>query len=79
MDATVLGLPIDPLPEGDIPLEAIVVCLTLEDGEKSIGLRYTAGISPWERIGMLQIAMDRARLETLGGWREEDEEDGEDE
>lgn len=60
---TIFGLePVDGLPEGWTPLEAIVAVKCLdEEGEVAIHTTATAALNSWEALGMLHDA--RLRLE----------------
>lgn len=68
-DTNVLGLTVEPLSNGYIPLDAIVLakCLT-PDGEVAIEVRHTDGLAQWDRIGMLTIANDLARKSATDCW-----------
>ncbi len=68
---TVYGVQLEDIPHDATPLEAIVIVKALdENGEHCLYRRGSEGLSPWETIGMLQIALDAAR--DTGGyeWQE---------
>lgn len=78
--ASLYNIDIPDLPADHIPLDAIVVVKALDnDGDPCVLIRHTAGINWWERIGMLQITLDRCRMDAQGGMTEESLEDLEDE
>lgn len=77
MSATIYGLEITDLQEGEIPLEAIVIVKVLtDDGSTALSIRHTSGLLAWDRVGMLSLARDRASLDGANGWIPEDDEDG---
>jgi len=66
----VYGLDIAPLLEGEIAIEAIVVCKVMTpDGQMAILIRHTDGLAQWDRIGMLIAAADVARVNCANCFR----------
>lgn len=54
---TVFGLSLAPLAPNATPIEAVVVVKTLDpDGDVVLDLRFTDGLSTWDRAGMLRAA-----------------------
>lgn len=73
---TAFGLEVTPLPEGCIPLEAVVLIRCLdEDGDPTIEIRSTDGLASWDRIGMLTVALDVTRESAAACWRPADDDD----
>jgi len=61
------------LDEGDLPTSAIVLMRVVEsDGSEYLKACYTPGVSEFERVGMLTVAIDRER--SGYGDREDDDE-----
>lgn len=79
---TAYGLEIAPLDEATIPLEVIALVKGLDvDGDPCITVRFTEGLNAWDRVGILTIALDRAREDACSAWvgdEDEDEDDAED-
>lgn len=57
---TVYGLPLDALPEGSQPLDAIVIVTVLEGEKLRSYARYTDGMTHDKAIG--QLVIERRRL-----------------
>jgi hypothetical protein len=78
-EQNVMGLHVEPLDENCIPLEAVVLIKCLgEDGEPTIDVRSTDGLQPWDRIGMLTVALDVTREDASRCWRPADDDEDED-
>lgn len=76
--ANVYGLDASPLPDGYIPLEAVVIIKTLNDaGESSLVIRHAGEITDWERMGMLTAALDVVKEQTVASWAGQDDDDDE--
>jgi hypothetical protein len=60
------GVEVAELPEGTQPIEVIVVVKALSaDGEVSSFMHTSAGISQWEKIGLLQMYADLVRAQAV--------------
>lgn len=72
MPVKVFGLEVRDLPEGEIPVEAVVVVKALTaEGESVLSLRYTSGLAAWDRAGLLRAATLRADTDLEEGWVDE--------
>lgn len=47
------GLEFDPLPEGAIPMDGILITKSMVAEGTSVSVRTTSGLSPWEILGLL--------------------------
>jgi hypothetical protein len=68
VDATAFGQPLDAghLPEGFVPLEAVVVVKGLTaDGQTAVFECATDGLSTWEALGMTTACSDALRRALL--------------
>lgn len=64
LDATAFGQPlnVDHLPDGFVPLEAVVVVKGLDsDGDNVVYRCATDGLSTWEALGMAVTLVDNLR------------------
>lgn len=60
--ASVFGLDVEAVPDGYIPLDAIVLVKALDnDGDETLLIRSTDGLRVWERMGIAQCALDLFR------------------
>lgn len=72
----IFGLePSGDLPESWTPLEAISVvkCLS-EEGHVTLYLTATAGVMPWEQVGMLDAGLQEARASMRESFEEGEDE-----
>ena len=62
----VLGLEVESLPENWTPLEAVAVVKALDaDGVLRLLVRPTRGVTAWEAVGMLTVAVDGQRADII--------------
>lgn len=80
---TVLGVPLESLPEGCQPVDIIAIVRALdENGDPCVYFRQSEGLAPWERMGLLNSALhmaefdDISSIELEGDGEESDDLDG---
>lgn len=72
----VYGLPVTALPDGFIPLSAVVVLRALDqDGDEALVVGTTSDLRTWDAVGMLRCGLVGQEDHLLGYWRSADEDE----
>lgn len=76
----VYGLETLELPDGYTPLEAVTIVKALdEEGQVSLLIRHTDGLSGWEALGMLASALATQQADAVNSFEREGDDDEDDE
>lgn len=74
--ASAFNVPVEDLPSDYEAVEVFCMVRCIQaDGEPTLIMRASGGVTPWEAIGMIIAAEDSVRSDmqgTLGTWDEDD-------